>query len=84
MSGRGRGRGGRFGGRGGLAQELIRDNLEDLGLDYSDAIGTCSNNDFSARNELYPSIDLVHPKDVDTLSEKQMYIIHQNNVINNN
>lgn len=53
MRGRGRGRGGR-GGRGSITQDLLRDNLEDLGFDnyshYSENIPP----------QLYPSISL-HP-----------------------
>ena len=63
-----------------MAQELIRDNLEDLGLDYSDTLTNNNNNNSSV---LYPPIDLVSPRDVDRLGDKQLYIISQNNAISN-
>ena len=53
--GRGRGRGGR-GGRGSVTQDLLRDNLEDLGMDYQ---GSLLDN---KPPPLYPPISLQPPK----------------------
>mmetsp|Transcript_8649 Transcript_8649/g.12899 ORF Transcript_8649/g.12899 Transcript_8649/m.12899 type:complete len:250 (+) Transcript_8649:15-764(+) len=83
--GRGRGRFGRGGG--GASQDLIRDNLEDLGLEYGDIFKKNENNlDSSlggdpASYTLYPTIDMVPPPNVQTLSEKQIYLIQYNNIL---
>jgi hypothetical protein len=68
MAGRGRGRGGRFGGRGSITQDLIRDNMEDLGMDL--------NNTFDDRipPPLYPPIEIPAPS---TLSEEDVYCVQK-------
>lgn len=51
----GRGRGGRFGGRGSVTQDLIRDNMEDLGIDAFHVI------DDRSPPQAYPAIPIPIP-----------------------
>ncbi len=77
MSGRGGGRGrGRFGrGNGSATHDLIRDNLEDLGID------SYQHEDYRVPPPLYPPIDLPFPhcpKQSDLYGiEKNREIIHR-------
>jgi hypothetical protein len=63
----GRGRG-RFGGRGSLTQDLIRDNYEDLGMDSFQII------DDKSPPLLYPPIDLPTPI---PLTEEELYCVQK-------
>lgn len=82
MSGRGGGRGGRggrWGGRGGqgsVTHDLIRDNLEDLGIDSFQQI-----QDDRTPPPLYPSVELPYPilpKQSDVFAiEKNREVIHR-------
>jgi hypothetical protein len=68
MRGRGGGRG-RFGGRGSVTQDLIRDNLEDLGID---AFQMMENR---IPPPLYPPVELPMPI---PLTDEDNYLISKN------
>lgn len=71
MSGRGGGRGGR-GGRGSMTQDLIRDNMEDLGLDSFQVV------DDRAPPPLYPEVLLPAPN---PLSEEDIFAVKKMRLI---
>jgi len=61
---------GRFSGRGSAAQDLIRDNLEDLGIE-----GTYqSQHDFRIPPPLYPTIEIPAPT---ALNEISMFYVQK-------
>ena len=68
--GRGRGRGGR-GGRGSVTQDLLRDNLEDLGLEYQ---GSLLDN---KPPPLYPPISLQPPQPVTKEQMQKVTILRE-------
>lgn len=73
----GRGGRGRFGGRGSVTQDLIRDNLEDLGIEGAHGIyGSlyAFQQDSRLPPVLYPIIDIPAPN---SLSDSDRYLIQK-------